>query len=247
MSVHHLYVASDLSVKLTLLSYVRKRSRRLWLTDRLLSAFALEGRDDLGAWLGRRLRNLESQQKSAEKTIYDIGIPLEQLREQWELQKAAQLNDVPGKWASICLLSELDHFSENSTHELDSILNLHGRMDGVGETIQAAKKSLKAANASKKAIAMLEALQRSHDQNVKEIGNLGLYVSSNEKKPLSKQLTANPEFIRTLCLTRDLKASIRKRAIGSFFELDRLDQAVGGRSLGLGAQDFLTGTPSDDH
>ncbi|PPQ73357.1 hypothetical protein CVT26_015449 [Gymnopilus dilepis] len=206
------------------------RSRRLWLTDRLLSAFALDGRDDLGAWLGRRLRSLKSQQKTAEKTLSDIGIPLEELREQWELQKAAQLIDVP----------------EGSTHQLDSILNLHGRMDGVGETIQAARKSLKAASASKKVIAMLDALQRSHDQNIKEIGSLGLYVSSNAEEPLSKQLGSNSEFVHTLRLTRDLKASIRKRAIGSFFELDRLDQAVGGRSLGLGDYDLFT-TPSDGH
>lgn len=33
---------------------------------------------------------------------------------------------------------------------------------------------------------------------------------------------------------RDLKINIRKRAIGSFFEWDKLDCAVGGRQKALG-------------
>lgn len=37
-------------------------------------------------------------------------------------------------------------------------------------------------------------------------------------------------------MARDLKISIRKRAVGSFFEWDRLDQAVGGREQNLGTK-----------
>ena len=42
------------------------------------------------------------------------------------------------------------------------------------------------------------------------------------------------EFVQTLLLARDLKINIRKRAIGSFFEWDKLDRAVGGKQKALG-------------
>ncbi|KAG6826029.1 hypothetical protein H0H92_001382 [Tricholoma furcatifolium] len=43
------------------------------------------------------------------------------------------------------------------------------------------------------------------------------------------------EFIRLLLMARDLKINIRKHAIGSFLEWDKLDQAVGGHEESLGA------------
>lgn len=61
-----------------------------------------------------------------------------------------------------------------------------------------------------------------------------LYVSLNFYDSHPDLKNANLEFIRTLLLARDLKINIRKRAIGSFFEWDRLDQAVGGRNQALG-------------
>ncbi|KAG2127205.1 hypothetical protein DEU56DRAFT_693117, partial [Suillus clintonianus] len=42
------------------------------------------------------------------------------------------------------------------------------------------------------------------------------------------------DFVRTLLMARDLKINIRKRAIGSFFEWDKLDRAVGGANQALG-------------
>jgi len=44
------------------------------------------------------------------------------------------------------------------------------------------------------------------------------------------------DFIRILLLARDLKVNIRKQAIASFFEWERLDQASGGRAQPLGMQ-----------
>jgi hypothetical protein len=41
-------------------------------------------------------------------------------------------------------------------------------------------------------------------------------------------------FVQTLFMARNLKINIRKHAIGSFFEWDRLDQAVGGREAAMG-------------
>ena len=42
------------------------------------------------------------------------------------------------------------------------------------------------------------------------------------------------EFVQTLLLARDLKFNIRKWAIGSFFEWDKLDHTVGGKQKALG-------------
>lgn len=39
--------------------------------------------------------------------------------------------------------------------------------------------------------------------------------------------------MRTLLLARDLKINIRKRAVGRFFEWDKLDRAVGGKDKAL--------------
>ena len=44
------------------------------------------------------------------------------------------------------------------------------------------------------------------------------------------------EFVRTLLFARDLKINIRKRAVASFFEWDRLDSAMGGKSHPLGSE-----------
>ena len=48
------------------------------------------------------------------------------------------------------------------------------------------------------------------------------------------------KFLRTLLLARDLKMKIRTKAVGSFFEWERLDRAVGGRNIPLGKSIFQT-------
>ena len=61
-----------------------------------------------------------------------------------------------------------------------------------------------------------------------------LYVSLNVQESYPDLQGFGIDFVRTLLMAHDLKVNIRKRAIGSFFEWDRLDQAVGGRSNPLG-------------
>ncbi|KAM6496640.1 hypothetical protein JOM56_007113, partial [Amanita muscaria] len=61
-----------------------------------------------------------------------------------------------------------------------------------------------------------------------------LYASLNIPEQFPNVQGLDLEFLRTLMMARDLKINIRKRAIGSFFEWDRLDQAVGGRQQALG-------------
>ena len=50
-------------------------------------------RDGLGDWIGRRLRlGVNKQGKVARAELLACGVPIEALREQWQLQQAAQLS-----------------------------------------------------------------------------------------------------------------------------------------------------------
>lgn len=57
-----------------------------------------------------------------------------------------------------------------------------------------------------------------------------LYESLNIEESFPELQNIDLDFVRLLVLARDLKINIRKRAIGSFFEWDRLDQVAGGRN-----------------
>jgi len=61
-----------------------------------------------------------------------------------------------------------------------------------------------------------------------------LYVSLNIQESYPNLQGVGLDFVRTLLMARDLKVNICKWEIRSFFEWDRLDQAVGGRSNPLG-------------
>ena len=50
-------------------------------------------RDGLGAWIQRRLcKGVSKQGKIAEVELVACGVPLAELRRQWELQQEAQLS-----------------------------------------------------------------------------------------------------------------------------------------------------------
>ena len=66
-----------------------------------------------------------------------------------------------------------------------------------------------------------------------------LYISLNIQESYPDLLGVGLDFVRTLLMACDLKVNICKRAIGSFFEWDRLDQAVGRRSNPLSMFLFL--------
>jgi hypothetical protein len=48
-------------------------------------------RDDLGHWIQRRLqKGVEKQRLKAQEALDETGIPVEELRQQWESQKKSQ-------------------------------------------------------------------------------------------------------------------------------------------------------------
>jgi len=63
------------------------------MLDRQAASVGNELRDDLGDWIQRRLRcGVKAQGKNAQYILEDCGVGLEELREQWKLQQAAQLS-----------------------------------------------------------------------------------------------------------------------------------------------------------
>jgi hypothetical protein len=50
-----------------------------------------EGRDNLGDWITRQQnKNLGPKQTAARKVLRECGVPVAELRQEWEVQKAAQ-------------------------------------------------------------------------------------------------------------------------------------------------------------
>jgi hypothetical protein len=75
-------------------------------------------------------------------------------------------------------------------------------------------------------------LERAQDDLVAKVEQL--YASLNIPDSFDDLDGIDLRFVHTLLLARDLKINIRKRAIGTFFEWDKLDRAVGGRNQPLG-------------
>ncbi len=116
--------------------------------------------------------------------------------------------------------------------ELDAILSLQGDLEAVEKAINTAKSTLAMTSAPEESKTLLKGLQDMYATFTNRVELL--YVSLNMHDSYPDLKGASLDFVRTLLMARDLKINIRKRAIGSFFEWDRLDQAVGGRSQALG-------------
>ena len=214
-----------------------QRARRIWLTDRQLSSIALDLRDDLGDWIRRRLKKgVQEQGQKARQLLNTVNVPDKELRWQWDLQKAAQMSVqsrrcglFPSLSLSLMLLADAP---ARLKKELDTVLTLQGDLDAVEKAIHVAKITLSQSSTPSKPTKILRGLEEMHDQLSDKVEEL--YVSLNIQESYPDLQGVGLEFVRTLLMARDLKINIRKRAVGSFFEWDRLDQAVGGRSNPLG-------------
>lgn len=116
--------------------------------------------------------------------------------------------------------------------ELDTVLVLQADLDTVDSALQATRMVLSAATPTDVSIEVLSDLEASHEELKSKVETL--YASLNVHASFPELKGIDLEFVRTLLMARDLKINIRKRAIGSFFEWDKLDQAAGGRDQALG-------------
>ncbi|KAF8120229.1 hypothetical protein EV363DRAFT_1191626 [Boletus edulis] len=198
------------------------RQRRIWLIDRQAMAIGAEMRNDLGEWIKRRLqRGVHEQGQVAQDRIEGCGVPAGELEAQWASQKKSQL-------------SIRAHAPARLKKELDAVLTLQADVDTTVRAIQNAKTAIEKEHGSDDTLDMLGSLERTHDRLMTKVD--ALYASLNVCDKFPELKGVSLDFVRILLLARDLKINIRKRAIGSFFEWDKLDRAVGGAQQALGTK-----------
>ena len=215
-----------------------QRRRRIWLIDRQATSIGLELRDDLGDRIRRRLtKGIGGHTMKANKTLDECGVSAEELRAEWESQRASQLSlrarkplD-PFTSRASCHFQNLDAPSRLKK-ELDVVLNLQGDLDTVDNAIHATYTLVSKSAPSKQSLQLLKTLEDAQEHLKMKVE--ALYASLNVHESFPELQGLDLEFVRTLLMARDLKINIRKRAIGSFFEWDRLDQAAGGRDQAIG-------------
>ncbi|KIM55795.1 hypothetical protein SCLCIDRAFT_133891 [Scleroderma citrinum Foug A] len=192
----------------------------------MTKSIASEYRDNLGNWITHRFsKTIEAQERSTENKLFEIQILEDKLSAQWALQKRTQMSAPP--IASSKLMKELDR-----------VLSLQAQVDVVDNELQMMHTAMKETKSESQAtLGILEKMEGSqtHLRNKVEL----LYMTLNVPKEHSHLWDVDTEYLKVLFLARELKIGIRKCAIGSFFEWDRLDQAVGGKVNPLG-----TSTPA---
>lgn len=135
-------------------------------------------------------------------------------------------------WGSHVALRASSDAPARLKRELDMVLRVQADLDVVDNAIKVAKAAIANSPAPSDSKHLMNSLQRTHDKLKVKVEEL--YTSLNIPDSFPELEGVDLEFVRILLMARDLKINIRKRAIGSFFEWAKLDQAVGGRGQALG-------------
>ncbi|KAF7967404.1 hypothetical protein HWV62_34409 [Athelia sp. TMB] len=181
-------------------------------------------RGGLGDWIRRKLKSgVVAMTTESQKTLNRCGASEAELREQWALQVEAQI-------------SLRAHAPKRLQKEVDAVFAIQEDVSAVEKVIDTARTTLAqgegGATAGTKA--SLQELRNRHQQLLAGVEKLYTSLNIHDKFPELKGVDI--DFVRTLLLARDLKINIRKRAVGSFLEWERLDQAVGGKHQALGTK-----------
>ncbi|KAG6877328.1 hypothetical protein C0993_008548 [Termitomyces sp. T159_Od127] len=118
--------------------------------------------------------------------------------------------------------------------ELDTVLALQGDLEICKKTLQTTCSTLAKALPSPESLRILNSLQEHHGRLKDDIEEL--YSSLSIQQSYPELQGVDLDFVKHLLIARDLKINVRKRAVGSFFEWERLDQASGGRDHALGTK-----------
>jgi hypothetical protein len=116
---------------------------------------------------------------------------------------------------------------------LTKLLDIQQKVDVLSNTIAAAMSSLAISESTNgRALAALAQIE-SHQAGLMSTCET-LYTSLKIPGDFENGQGIGREYLQTLLLARDLKVNIRQRAIASFFELDKLNQAIGGKQNPIG-------------
>ena len=108
--------------------------------------------------------------------------------------------------------------------ELDTVLTLQAELNGSERALKGVQAIIEKAPVSQGTHDALANLECGHERLLNKVD--ALYSSLNIPDRFPELDSVNFEFVQTLLLVQDLKINIRKRAIGSFFEWDKLDHCV---------------------
>ncbi|CAK5276406.1 unnamed protein product [Mycena citricolor] len=199
-----------------------QNTRRIWMLDEHTAFINEEGCDNLGDWLDRQqTQNLLPKYQDALNMIRECQIPESELRQQWFDQKRAQRTKPTKR-------------SARFRKELDKVIALQTEIEDVNTAIEEARKSIESAGGCRQSLAHLLELEESHMELSDRAD--ALYASLNLRENFPQLVGLPGDFVKTLLVLHDLKISIRKRAVGSFYEMETLDRAVGGRKEALGTK-----------
>ncbi|KAJ8469462.1 hypothetical protein ONZ45_g16881 [Pleurotus djamor] len=191
-------------------------SKRIWLLDRQLGHVAITGRKDLGRFMRHRFKNgILPKDLEATVVLDECGVKLATLASLWEEQRDSQL-------------SLAAHAPSVLKKEIDGILKLQDDLDQWQKGLNTSKSFLKRMKVKTDQIRDACDALNAQVEDAYVALNIPATLPSLKNVPLSA--------IKLLLLLREVKSSIRQRASGMFFEMERLDQAVGGRNLALGTR-----------
>ncbi|KAJ7575335.1 hypothetical protein C8J56DRAFT_1032566 [Mycena floridula] len=199
-------------------------SRRIWMLDRLIQSTAAQHRDTLGEWIRNKLIYLKETVQKHKTVLQLFGEPSSVIRAHWEEQKAEQT-------------SIRAHLPARLKKELEDVLALQSQIDSIDATIQSIRSTIRqntSGTSKTAALAQIELLEEAQTDMKAHAEVLYALLNVTDTYPELQGIAL--EFVQILLLARDLKISLRKRIIGSFFETDRLDQAVGGGNEALGTK-----------
>ena len=116
--------------------------------------------------------------------------------------------------------------------ELNTVLTLKADLDNSNKVLQLAQATIEKGNVSPGIMDALASLECGHARLVTKAEALYLSLNVHDQFPELKNISLN--FVQILLMARDLKMNIHKKAVGTFFEWDKLDRAVGGKDKPLG-------------
>ena len=121
------------------------------------------------------------------------------------------------------------------------MLALQGDLDSSSKVLQLARATIEKGNTSSSVLDALASLERGHARLMTKTE--ALYSSLNVHDQIPELKDVSLKFVQILLMVWDLKINIRKRVVGSFFEWDKLDCAVGGKDKPLGASSVTGSLP----
>ncbi|KAJ8496330.1 hypothetical protein ONZ45_g12496 [Pleurotus djamor] len=190
-------------------------SKRLWLIDQQLGHVGVTGLLELGRWLFKRSKGILQKRLEADEELEHCGVPLEELSELWENQRDDQL-------------SLRSHAPSLLKKEIAAVLKLQDNLDQWKDGFNQSNPTLKRMKLQTTKI------QKACDKLKAEVERAYTSLDIPASHPSLKNVPLTT--VKLLLLLRELKINIRERACGVFFEMERLDQAVGGRNPALGTR-----------